>query len=36
MFVADTDTFEISEMLAVNGAIPPNTTVRFLYRDLVR
>ena len=33
LFVADADTSEISEIIAVNGAIPPNPTVRVLYRD---
>lgn len=33
LFVADADTFLISEILAVNGQIPPNPTVRALYRD---
>lgn len=33
LFVADADTYEISEILAVNGAIPPNPTIRVLYRD---
>jgi len=34
LFVADADTFLISEILAVNGAIPPNPTIRVLYRDI--
>src|ERR1700723_1571272 len=33
LFVADADTFEVSEIMAVNGAIPPNPTIRVLYRD---
>jgi hypothetical protein len=33
LFVADADTFLISEIQAVNGAIPPNPIVRVLYRD---
>jgi streptogramin lyase len=33
LFVADADTFTISEILATNGAIPPNPTIRVLYRD---
>jgi len=33
LFVADADTFLISEIVAVNGAIPPNPTIRTLYRD---
>ena len=35
LFVADADTFWISEILAVNGQIPPNPTIRLLYRDTV-
>jgi streptogramin lyase len=33
LFVADADTLAISEILAVNGSIPANPTVRILYRD---
>jgi hypothetical protein len=33
LFVADADTYLISEILAVNGVIPPNPTIRALYRD---
>ena len=34
LFVADADTFTISEIVATNGAIPPNPTIRVLYRDI--
>lgn len=33
LFVADADTFKISEILAENGRIPSNPTIRVLYRD---
>jgi sugar lactone lactonase YvrE len=33
LFVADADTYLISEIRAVNGVIPPNPTIRSLYRD---
>jgi sugar lactone lactonase YvrE len=35
LFVADTDTFQIIEVMAVNGSIPANPTTRQIYRDSV-
>ena len=35
LFVADTDTFQIVEIMAVNGSIPSNPTIRQIYRDSV-